>query len=134
IDDKPPALTDGEKQATVRDLLMARSGVYHEAAAENDHMKQVRPERGSHRHGTFWYYNNWDFNVLGTIYRQRTSGDIFGAGEPRTGAAEHRSRVRSAWRTSARAKGGKVTSRRSLHPRFICPSRPPDLGRSGGLT
>ena len=23
---------------------------------------------GSHAPGTFWYYNNWDFNVLGTIF------------------------------------------------------------------
>ncbi|GAJ08662.1 unnamed protein product, partial [marine sediment metagenome] len=34
IDDIPPGLTSIEKQATVRDLLMSRSGVYHEAAAE----------------------------------------------------------------------------------------------------
>src|SRR5262249_32021239 len=34
IDDKPPSLTTREKQATVRDLLMARSGVYHKAAYE----------------------------------------------------------------------------------------------------
>ena len=31
IDDIPPALTEAEKQATVRDLLEARSGVYHDA-------------------------------------------------------------------------------------------------------
>src|SRR5260370_12704135 len=29
IDDKPPSLAAAEKKATVRDLLMARSGVYH---------------------------------------------------------------------------------------------------------
>jgi len=34
IEDIPPALTVDEKQATVRDLLKSRSGVYHEAAAE----------------------------------------------------------------------------------------------------
>jgi len=33
IDDIPPGLTSIEKQATVRDLLMSRSGVYREAAA-----------------------------------------------------------------------------------------------------
>src|ERR1700761_4708104 len=31
IDDNPPSLTADEKQATVRDLLEARSGVYHAA-------------------------------------------------------------------------------------------------------
>ncbi|CAH1655065.1 MULTISPECIES: serine hydrolase [unclassified Chelatococcus] len=32
IDDIPPRLTASEKTATVRDLLMARSGIYHPAA------------------------------------------------------------------------------------------------------
>lgn len=77
IDDKPPALTATEKQATVRDLLMARSGVYHPSAYETGDMRRNRPERGSHAPGTFWFYNNWDFNALGTIYRQQTGEDIF---------------------------------------------------------
>ncbi|MDR6671216.1 serine hydrolase [Rhizobium sp. 1399] len=77
IDDKPPALTAAEKQATVRDLLMARSGIYHPAAYETGDMRRNRPERGSHAPGTFWWYNNWDFNALGTIYRQQTGEDIF---------------------------------------------------------
>lgn len=83
IDDKPPNLTKAEKTATVRQLLAARSGVYHEAAAEPPSMKMRRPERGSHAPGTFWYYNNWDFNVLGTIYRQQAKEDIFKAFETR---------------------------------------------------
>lgn len=77
VDDKPPELSVDERQATVRDLLMARSGVYHPAAYETGEMKKTRPERGSHPHGSFWYYNNWDFNALGTIYRERTGEDIF---------------------------------------------------------
>lgn len=77
IDDKPPSLTAAEKKATVRDLLMARSGVYHEAAHETADIKRKRPARGSHAPGSFWFYNNWDFNALGTIYRQATGEDIF---------------------------------------------------------
>lgn len=77
IDDKPPSLTDIEKTARVRDLLMARSGIYHAAGYETSEMKSKRPPRGSHPPGTHWYYNNWDFNALGTIYRQRTGEDIF---------------------------------------------------------
>lgn len=77
IDDAPKALTAEEKQATVRDLLMARSGVYIEAAGETRSMKERRPERGSHAPGTFFYYNNWDFNVLGAILEQRTGGSMF---------------------------------------------------------
>jgi CubicO group peptidase (beta-lactamase class C family) len=79
IDDLPPSLTHEEKQATVEQLLQARSGVYHEAAAESQSMKDARPSRHSHAPGTFWYYNNWDFNVLGTLFIQFTGLDIFQA-------------------------------------------------------
>lgn len=83
IDDKAPGLTDTEKTATVRDLLMARSGIYHPAAHETKAIKRKRPERGSHAPGSFWFYNNWDFNALGTIYRQLTGEDIFKSFETR---------------------------------------------------
>jgi len=72
-------LTKEEQQATVLDLLKARSGVYIPAAAEVPSMRKRRPKRGSHEPGTFWYYNNWDFNVLGTIFRQETGEDIYKA-------------------------------------------------------
>jgi CubicO group peptidase (beta-lactamase class C family) len=74
IDDVTP-LTEAEKQATVADLLKARSGVYIPAAGEVASMREARPERGSHSAGTFWYYNNWDFNTLGTIFDQETDED-----------------------------------------------------------
>jgi CubicO group peptidase (beta-lactamase class C family) len=74
--DKEP-LTETEKAATVQDLLKARSGVYLPAAYETPRMKRQRPLRGSHAPNTFWYYSNWDFNVLGTIFRQVTGKDIF---------------------------------------------------------
>ena len=38
-----------------------------------------RPARGSHPPGSFFYYNNWDFNALGTIFIQVTGEDIFEA-------------------------------------------------------
>jgi len=79
IDDIPPSLTPAEKRATVRDLLLSRSGVYHEAAGEAQSMIDARPERGSHLPGTFYYYNNWDFNALGTIFEQVTGKSIFHA-------------------------------------------------------
>jgi len=79
IDDIPPALTHGERQATIRDLLLSRSGVYHEAAGEHQTMIDARPQRNSHRPGTFFYYNNWDFNALGTIFAKLTGKDIFEA-------------------------------------------------------
>jgi CubicO group peptidase (beta-lactamase class C family) len=77
IDDYAPALSPGEKQATVEDLIKARSGIYHAALGEAQLMKVMRPKRYSHPPGTFWYYNNWDFNALGTIFEQETGTKIF---------------------------------------------------------
>lgn len=77
INDIPPSLTNDEKQATVKHLLQSRSGIYHQAAAETQEMKDMRPARGSHPHGTYFYYNNWDFNALGTIFEQETGTTIF---------------------------------------------------------
>jgi CubicO group peptidase (beta-lactamase class C family) len=79
IDDIPPGLTFEEKQAKVEHLLMSRSGVYHEAAAEPQEMTDNRPARGSHLPDTFFFYNNWDFNTLGTIFEQETGDGIFKA-------------------------------------------------------
>ncbi|UCE18310.1 MAG: serine hydrolase [Gemmatimonadota bacterium] len=76
IDDEPP-LTKDEKQARIIDLLQSRSGVYHAAAYETPKMKEQRPERGSKKPGEFWYYNNWDFNTLCTIFEQETRAGMF---------------------------------------------------------
>ena len=65
-------LTEEEKQAGVADLLKSRSGVYHPAASS----QRKQPSRGSHPPGTFFSYNNWDFNVLGTIFEQETGRSI----------------------------------------------------------
>lgn len=78
IDDKQP-LTDVEKTATVRQLLQSRSGVYHPAAYEMASVAAHRPARGSHAPGSFWYYNNWDFNVLGSVFAQRCGTTVFDA-------------------------------------------------------
>lgn len=76
IDDLEP-LTDDEKQARVIDLLRARSGVYHPAAKEPRDMSESRPARASHAPGTHWWYNNWDFNTLLTIFEQTSETRVF---------------------------------------------------------
>ncbi len=76
VDDIAPALTEAEKQATLRHLLQSRSGVYHAAAAETEHMDAQRPARGSHAPGEHFYYNNWDFNVAGAVYERCTGTRI----------------------------------------------------------
>src|SRR5687768_5908481 len=78
IDDEP-RLTSEEKTARVIDLLGSRSGVYHPAAYEPASMRKSRPVRGSARAGERWFYNNWDFNTLGTIYERATGRSVFDA-------------------------------------------------------
>lgn len=79
IDDNEPALTPEEKRARVIDLLKARSGIYHAALYETPAMKAEKPPRGSHPPRSFWSYNNWDFNALGTIYENGTHDSIYRA-------------------------------------------------------
>lgn len=78
IDDVTP-LTDQEKQATVKDVISARSGVYLPAAYAPAGQDEERPERGAHPPGSFWYYNNWDFNIAGVIIEQATGKSIYDA-------------------------------------------------------
>jgi len=77
IDDNTPSLTPDEKLARVIDLLKARSGIYHPAVYETPGMTKSKPVRGSHPPNTYWYYNNWDFNALGTILEQVTNRSVF---------------------------------------------------------
>jgi CubicO group peptidase (beta-lactamase class C family) len=76
IDDKH-SLSAAEKQAAVADLLMTSSGVYHPVDSQPVDLAGPLPARGSHQPGTYFYYNNWDFNVLGTIYQQQTGEGIY---------------------------------------------------------
>jgi len=65
-----------EKKATIKDLLTARSGVYHPASNEGD-ASAMAPKRGSVQPGSFWLYNNWDFNAAGYILEQQTGRTIY---------------------------------------------------------
>lgn len=78
INDEPP-LAEEELKATIRDCIKARSGVYHPALYESAGMKALKPERHTERAGAHWYYNNWDFNVSGTLFTKLTGKDIFEA-------------------------------------------------------
>lgn len=67
-----------ELEATIEDLLSARSGVYHPASNSGDHLAYA-PPRGSKKRGTYFLYSNWDFNALGTIFEQETGLNIYDA-------------------------------------------------------
>ncbi len=71
-------LSPREKEATIQDLLGARSGVYHIASYPGDFLAEA-PPRGSQKHGTYQLYSNWDFNALGTIFEQETKRNIYDA-------------------------------------------------------
>ena len=81
--DDVEGLSEVESQATVYDLLTARSGIYHAAGYETPWMRMIKEKRHSHAPGTFWCYNNWDFNALGTIFEQLTGRTVHQAFEER---------------------------------------------------
>ncbi|WP_296622917.1 serine hydrolase [Marivirga sp.] len=70
-------LTRQEKQATIADLLKSRSGVYHASGAVSEEMLLNMPKRGQYAPGEHFYYNNWDFNVLGYILEQATNKSVY---------------------------------------------------------
>ena len=74
--DDVEGLSPKEKQATIYDLLTARSGVYHPAGYETPWMQSIKPARHSQAPGTWWCYSNWDFNALGTIFTKLTGRGI----------------------------------------------------------
>jgi CubicO group peptidase (beta-lactamase class C family) len=65
-----------ERQARVRDLLTSRSGVYHDASTMTG-LEKGMPARGSKKPGEHFFYNNWDFNTLGTILERCTGRSVF---------------------------------------------------------
>ncbi len=76
IDDSKQPLTETEKNATIRHLLQARSGIYLPAAGESPGMVERKPKRGQYLPGEHFYYNNWDFNALPIILEQITGKSI----------------------------------------------------------
>lgn len=65
-----------EKKATIRHLLTARSGVYHPASNEGD-ATAMAPKRGTVTPGSYWLYNNWDFNIAGHVLEMKTGKSIY---------------------------------------------------------
>lgn len=78
IDDAVGGLLPGERQARLRDLLAARSGVYHPAVNGGDDAAAA-PARGSQAPGSYFLYNNWDFNAAGTAFERLTGRGIYQA-------------------------------------------------------
>lgn len=79
INQLEPELNTIESNATLRMLLESRSGIYLGATAESEWMKNKKPKRGAFNPGEHYYYNNWDFNAVGTIFEKQTGESIFQA-------------------------------------------------------
>jgi CubicO group peptidase (beta-lactamase class C family) len=67
-----------EEKATIRDLISARSGIYHKASNPGDNTADA-PARGSQTPGKYFLYNNWDFNAAGAAFEKETGMNIYDA-------------------------------------------------------
>ena len=129
IDDRE-GLSELEKQATIHDLLMARSGIYHPAGYETPRMRSLKPARHSHAPGTWWCYSNWDFNALGTIFTQLTGIGIHEAFDTRIARPAGMQDFRAA---PEMRDGWLEPSDHSRHPAYPFRMSTRDLARFGLL-
>ncbi|CAM1342847.1 serine hydrolase domain-containing protein [Tenacibaculum amylolyticum] len=74
--DEDDGLLPIEKKATVNDIITARSGVFHIPANGGYDTQNVK-KRGSVEPGTYFLYNNWDFNVAGHILELKSGNTIY---------------------------------------------------------
>jgi CubicO group peptidase (beta-lactamase class C family) len=115
-----------ERKATIKDLLTARSGVYHPASNEGD-ASAMAPKRGSVQPGSFWLYNNWDFNVAGYILEQQTGKSIYDLID----SLLARPLQMQDWRKDAQRKTGDTTRSKYLAYHMWFSTR--DMARLGYL-
>ncbi|MDE5414551.1 serine hydrolase domain-containing protein [Alkalihalobacterium chitinilyticum] len=120
-------LTEQEQTAKIVDLLTSRSGVFLTAGEESLWMRWTRPDRGLHLPGTHFYYNNWDFNVLGTIFKEKTNTDLF---------TEFKERIAipigmEDYTTDDTSY--KLEVNRSIHPSYLFRMSARDMARFGQL-
>lgn len=119
-------LTPQELEATVADLLAARSGVYHPASNAGDNLADA-PPRGSKKHGEYFLYSNWDFNALGTIFEKETGRNIYDALESDLA----RPIGMQDFQREAQVKSGDLEA--SMHPAYHIWLSTRDMARLGYL-
>jgi CubicO group peptidase (beta-lactamase class C family) len=119
-------LTDQERQATNRHLILSRSGVYHPASNPGDNLAAA-PEPGSMAPGEYYLYSNWDFNAAGTAFEVQTGMDLFDS-------LEQNLAIPLGFRDFDRdrhEKGGDPE--RSMHPSYHMHLSTRDMARVGYL-
>lgn len=123
--DDVPKLTEREKTATVRDCLKARSCVYHDCILREGSKAKGPPELVLPP-GTHFLYNNWDFNVLGTILEQTSGKSIFQMMEDDIAKP-------IGMENFSASDGWKMTGDASIHPSYPLKINARDLARFGWL-
>ncbi len=119
-------LLPSEKDATIEDIISARSGVYHPVSYPGG-FEEFTPKRGSVKHGDYWFYNNWDFDVAGYIFEKETHRNIYDEVE-RMLAAPLKMQD---WNRSLQHKEGDST--RSIYPGYPLYFSTRDMARIGLL-
>ncbi|NYF78349.1 serine hydrolase domain-containing protein [Granulicella arctica] len=76
LDDKVSFLPI-EENATLIQLMASRSGIY--IPTGNEDQAKILPQRGSEYPGSYFLYNNWDFDAVGTAFEKLAGKDIFQA-------------------------------------------------------
>ena len=115
-----------EKTATVKDILQARSGVFHPASYPGDYLADA-PKRGSVTPGSYWLYSNWDFNVAGYIFEKETKKSIYDEIQRQLAQPIHM----QDWKRSLQHKEGDST--RSYYPAYPIWFSTRDMARIGLL-
>lgn len=74
--DEEDGLLPIEKKATVDHLITSRSGVFHVPSNGGYDEKHIL-KRGSVQPGSYFVYNNWDFNVAGHVLELKTGNSVY---------------------------------------------------------
>lgn len=119
-------LSDIERQATIRHLVTARSGIYHPASNSGDDLASA-PERGSQQPGTYMLYNNWDFNAAGAAFEMVAGVDIYDSMQEQLAIPLQF----QDWNRSSHRKSGNLTISRNPAYHFHLSTR--DMARIGYL-
>jgi len=122
LDDVEPFLPI-EEHATLLQLMMARSGIYLESG--NAGLDAASPKRGSQTPGTYFQYNNWDFNAVGTAFEKLVGRNLYDVLES---DLAHPSRCRILTVRDSK-RSAQCRSRFILNMRCISP---PEIWRGSG--
>jgi CubicO group peptidase (beta-lactamase class C family) len=76
LDDTIP-FTSREERATLEQLMTARSGIYRDPPT--DDLTGQQPSQGSVYPGTYFSYNNWEFDAAGVAFETSTGQNIYEA-------------------------------------------------------